>query len=126
MRFHFLLCPYRTFTDFCHNSLMLQWFIAENRDKVRPEQGDTPLSSLGLRGAFDQLAFPSLLGQVERMAQMGFWRFDVESRVVFWSPQLFVIHALPETGGAKVKQALGQIAQAHRVVLERAIHRALT
>ncbi|WBH18218.1 diguanylate cyclase [Sphingomonas radiodurans] len=62
-----------------------------------------------------------LLQQAERMARVGSWRLDLNTKVAHWSPQTYAIHGLDVGEDPSLQTALDFYPAADRVLLDAAI-----
>lgn len=73
---------------------------------------------------YSRVPILELVQQAEQMAELGFWRFDLDAEEVFWSPGVFDIYDLKKTDKVPIDNALCFYAPAHRPVIEAAINQA--
>lgn len=88
-----------------------------------PERAPSPPDAPAVYG---QVPILELAQQAERIAALGFWRYDLETQDVFWSPGVFEIYDLKVTDKVPIDDALCFYAPAHRPAMEAAITKAAT
>ena len=67
-----------------------------------------------------------LLDQAEATAHIGHWRIDPSNQAIFWSPEVFRIHGLPEGQPPALDQAIDLYHPSDRGRVSEAVNRALT
>lgn len=77
-------------------------------------------------GLYDRVPILSLLQQAEQMAEIGFWRYDLEAAEVFWSPGVFRIYDLQPTQSVPIDSALCFYPAPNRSIMEAALDKAAT
>ncbi|KQS69640.1 deubiquitinase [Methylobacterium sp. Leaf361] len=63
--------------------------------------------------------------QAERMAEMGSYRYDIETRSTSWSDGVFVIHELPVSGGVPIGAIMNFFPEPDRALFRAAVRRVL-
>lgn len=72
---------------------------------------------------YAKLPLVELASNLESMANLGFWRLDLGSQEVSWSPGVFHIHDLPVASKVELDNALAFYPPHHRPILADAIER---
>ena len=67
-----------------------------------------------------------LLDQAEAAAHIGHWRVNSVNQTVFWSPQVFRMHGLPEDRPPSLEQAIGLYHPDDRAVVSQVVAEALS
>jgi hypothetical protein len=63
--------------------------------------------------------------QAERMAEMGSYRYDIETRSTSWSDGVFVIHEMPVSGGVPIGAIMNFFPEPDRALFRAAVRRVL-
>lgn len=71
------------------------------------------------------MALERLVKQVGRMAKIGFWRFDLAERRVFWSPEAYAIYGLHTDYEPDFEHVLSFYSKSQAMVLKQAVERAI-
>lgn len=103
---------------------MLHWFGAKALEPARTGQRPASATAPADSEPYGAVTTASLLHRVERMANLGFWRYELAGGRVFSSPQLNEIFGWPPAPHIPVGQALGHVMQPYRDLLEQALERA--
>lgn len=80
--------------------------------------------SPGLSGLYANVPIVDLIQQVEQIADMGFWKYELESGSIYWSPGVFAIHDLEPAEQVEIDNALAFYVPNHRPILEAAMRKA--
>ena len=104
---------------------MLHWFGTRARVPAKAGTGPASAHLPADREPYGAVTTASLLHRVERMANLGFWRYEVATARVFVSPHLSEIFGWPPAPHVPLEQALGHLLPPHRALLERALERAV-
>ncbi len=75
-------------------------------------------------GLYSQVPILELVQRAEEMADLGFWRYDLEAAEVYWSPGVFSIHDLNPTESVAIDNALCFYPPNHRPIMEAALNKA--
>ena len=75
-------------------------------------------------GGYANLPIVDLVQQVEQIADMGFWKYELASGSVYWSPGTFAIHDLPPGERLELDNALCFYPPNYRPLIEGAMKRA--
>ncbi len=67
-----------------------------------------------------------LLDQAEAAAHIGHWRVNSVNQTIFWSPQVFRMHGLPEDRPPSLEQAIGLYHPDDRAVVSQVVAEALS
>ena len=67
-----------------------------------------------------------LLDQAEAAAHIGHWRVNSVNQTIFWSPQVFRMHGLPEDRPPSLEQAIGLYHPDDRAVVSQVVTEALS
>ena len=78
------------------------------------------------RALYASFPLVELVGSLEKMGNLGFWRLDLATQQVRWSPGVFHIHDLPVAKKVELDNALAFYPPHHRPVIAAAVERVST
>lgn len=109
----------------CHHDLVNKFLTAAIKPWVyKLSSSDELKHTAGASGDYSQVPILALVQQAEEMANLGFWRYDLETEEVFWSPGVFAIYDLKQTDKVPIDDALCFYTPAHRPIVEAALTKA--
>ena len=74
---------------------------------------------------YANMPLAQMVEQVEGMADLGFWRLDLATDLVMWSPGVFAIHDLPVADKVDLDNALAFYPPHHRPVIDAALKKVI-